>query len=321
MAVYTSLSLEDASRITDAHSLGPCLEITPVSAGSVNSNFFLRSPGGRHFLRIYEEQGTDGVAYEWSLLDFLAEAGIPVPQRVAGPAPGAICVAGKPTAVFEVVAGEDICGGMFDAARAHEVGLTLARIHEVGRSFPTRRASRFKRDTLPERLDYAAAQSRPELSEPVARLRDLCAEVDATYPTDLPRGVIHGDMFRDNVFWDGPRISAVIDWESASDGELLYDLAVVFLAWCYGDDFRWDVARALCAGYQQARPLSRSEVAGLRTVCLAGAARFATTRILDFHLRDGGLGERVMKDYRRFLDRANVIARLDNDELANRLVG
>ena len=107
MAVYTSLSLEDASRITDAHSLGPCLEITPVSAGSVNSNFFLRSPGGRHFLRIYEEQGTDGVAYEWSLLDFLAEAGIPVPQRVAGPAPGAICVAGKPTAVFEVVAGED----------------------------------------------------------------------------------------------------------------------------------------------------------------------------------------------------------------------
>ena len=320
MAVYTSLSPEDASRITNAHALGPCLHITPVSAGSVNSNFFLVSEGGRHFLRIYEEQGTDGVEYEWQLLDFLGRAGVAVPKRVTGTLPGQICVAGKPTALFEVVTGQDICGGLFDTARAQRVGATLAEIHQAGRAFPVRRESRFRRDTLPQRLDVAEGHGRPELVEPIATLRAMCAEVDGGYPTNLPRGVIHGDMFRDNVFWEGTRVSAVIDWESASDGDLLYDLAVVFLAWCYGDDFRWEEARALFAGYTGIRPLEPSEVAALRTLCLAGAARFSTTRILDFHLRSGGVGERVMKDYRRFLARASTLAALTNDQLASRLL-
>lgn len=320
MAVFTSLSPEEASRITNAHGLGPCLHITPVSAGSVNSNFFLVSEGGRHFLRIYEEQGTDGVAYEWQLLDFLGAAGVAVPKRVTGTLPGEISVAGKPTALFEVVTGQDICGGMFDVTRAHQVGATLAAIHQAGRAFPVRRESRFRRDTVLTRLDYAASQERPELVEPIAALRDICAEVEASYPSELPRGVIHGDMFRDNVFWQGDRVSAVIDWESASDGDLLYDLCVVFLAWCYGDDFRWPEARALFAGYTATRPLEPSEVAALRTLCLAGAARFSTTRILDFHLRSGGVGERVMKDYRRFLARARTLAALTNAELGGRLL-
>lgn len=320
MAVFTLLTPEDASRITDAHGLGACLRIEPVSAGSVNSNFFLVSEGGRHFLRIYEEQGTDGVTYEWQLLDFLGAAGVAVPKRVGGTLPGQIAVAGKPTALFEVVTGEDICGGMFDAARAHQVGVTLGRIHQAGRAFPIRRESRFRRDTVLTRLDYAASQERPELVKPILTLRTICAEVEASYPSDLPRGVIHGDMFRDNVFWQGAEVSAVIDWESASDGDLLYDLCVVFLAWCYGDDFRWREARALFAGYSSVRPLEPSEVAALRTLCLAGAARFSTTRILDFHLRSGGVGERVMKDYRRFLARASTLAALTNDELAGKLL-
>ncbi|MCB9626894.1 MAG: homoserine kinase [Sandaracinaceae bacterium] len=321
MAVYTSLSPEDASRITNAHGLGPCLEVVPVSAGSVNSNFFLVSAGGRHFLRIYEEQGKDGVEYEWDLLDFLGAAGVPVPKRVPGTTPGQICVAGKPTALFEVVPGGDICHRLFDVTRARQVGLTLARIHRIGAGFQTHRASRFKRDTLPERLDTAAAHGRPELIPVIAALRALCAEVDRAYPADLPRGVIHGDMFRDNVFWEGQRVSAVIDWESASDGELIYDLAVVFLAWCYADDFRWDVARALFAGYQEERALTDAERGALRTVCLAGATRFAITRILDFHLRGDGVGDRVMKDYRRFVARADTLAALDNAQLVERLLG
>lgn len=320
MAVFTSLSPEDASRITGAHGLGACLHVQPVSAGSVNSNFFLVSEGGRHFLRIYEEQGTDGVAYEWQLLDFLGAAGVAVPKRVPGTLPGQICVAGKPTAMFEVVSGADICGGMFDVARAHRVGVTLGEIHRAGRTFPVRRESRFRRDTVLTRLDYAAAQERPELVEPIATLRAICAEVEASYPEDLPRGVIHGDMFRDNVFWQGESVSAVIDWESASDGDLLYDLCVVFLAWCYGDDFRWAEARALFEGYTSVRPLEPSEITALRTLCLAGAARFSTTRILDFHLRSGGVGERVMKDYRRFLARASTLAALGNAELVAKLL-
>ena len=156
MAVYTPLSAADATRITQAHGLGPCLEITPVSAGSVNSNFFVRSEGGRHFLRIYEEQGADGVAYEWALLTFLSAAGVPVPDLVAGTSPGQVRVEGKPTALFEVVPGQDICHGMFSTARATCVGAALGRMHQAASKFATRRESRFNRDTLPGRLDAGA---------------------------------------------------------------------------------------------------------------------------------------------------------------------
>lgn len=319
MAVFTELSLEDASRVTRAHGLGACSGLVPIAAGSVNTNYFVDGAFGRRFFRIYEEQDASGVAYEWALLDHLVSAGVAVPHRVRGPGPGEERVAGKPTAIFERVGGEEVCQKLVTPGRAAAVGAELGRTHRALSSFGWRREGRFRRQDLRDRLDRAATHGRPELVEPIGRLREVLDELDANEPEDLARGVVHGDLFRDNVRFEGERIVALLDWESASDGVLAYDLMVTVLAWCFGDRFDWELARAMVQAYDRERPLGEVEWSSLRHLGMAAAARFATTRITDFHLRSGGVGERVHKDYRRFLARLEAVAAQDGGTLARML--
>lgn len=319
MAVFTELSLEDASRVTKAHGLGPCTGLVPIPAGSVNTNYFVDGAFGRRFFRIYEEQDASGVAYEWALLDHLVTADVAVAHRVHGPGPGEERVAGKPTAIFELVGGEEVCQKLVTRGRAAAVGAELGRTHRALATFGWRREGRFRRQDLRDRLDRAASHGRPELVQPIRRLRDVLDELDANEPKGLAHGVVHGDLFRDNVRFEGERIVALLDWESASDGVLAYDLMVTVLAWCFGDRFDWELARSMVQAYDGERPLTEVEWSALRHLGMAAAARFATTRITDFHLRSGGVGERVHKDYRRFLARLEAVAALDSRELARTL--
>ncbi|MBX3270038.1 MAG: homoserine kinase [Sandaracinaceae bacterium] len=301
MAIYTELSLEEADRISRAHGLGAALGVEGVPAGSVNSNFFVDTEARRVFVRIYEEQEADGVEHEWALLDHLRGAGLPVPARVAGAAPGELRVAGKPTAVFEVVGGHEVCQRMVGPARARAVGALLARAHLAAPGFHRRRAGRFTRADVRRRLDGVAALDRPELREAVGVLYTTLDELDGTWPAELPGGVVHGDLFRDNVRWEGDAIACVLDWESAADDAFVYDLAVTTLAWCFGDTLEAPLVEAMWAGYEAVRPLSDREARARPLALRAAAARFTVTRITDYHLRSGGA--QVTKDWRRFYRR------------------
>src|SRR5690349_11341499 len=117
MATFTHLGLDDAQRIARAHGLPECTGVVPVAAGTVNSNYFIETAHERFFVRLYEQQEVDGVAYEWSLLAHLAAGGVPVPRRVEGPQPGELRVAGKPVAVFGEVRGEDFCQALVRPGR------------------------------------------------------------------------------------------------------------------------------------------------------------------------------------------------------------
>jgi homoserine kinase type II len=189
-------------------------------------------------------------------------------------------------------------------------------VHAATDDFPQRRTGRFSAEDVERRIAGVAALGRSELTGAVAAVGRALEAARALAPEDV--GVIHGDLFRDNVRFDGDTIVAAIDWESASDGARVYDLAVTLLAWCYDDGFRWDLARAMCEAYARERPLSESDRWGLRSACLAAAARFTTTRITDFHLRPA-VGERVEKDYRRFLARLEALEALGDAEVAERL--
>lgn len=310
MAIYTDLSPTDAARLAAAHGLGRVFDVRGVPAGSVNSNFLLDTERGRVFARIYEEQEVEGVDYEWALLGHLSEAGLPVPRRVEGTAPGQIRVGGKPTGLFHVMGGEEICQAMVDAARAEAVGRFLARAHDAAADFPRRRVGRFTRTELRRRLEHIRAHDRPELRDATAVLTGVLEEVEERWDASLPSGVIHGDLFRDNVRWRGVRIVGGLDWESASDGLYVYDLAVAILAWCYDDHLDWDLARSLARGYGSQRPLLAAERAFLRVALLAAAARFTVTRITDYYLREGT--RQVKKDWRRFEARLHAVRALED---------
>jgi len=322
LAVYTSLELEDASSITRAHGLGETRAIVPIAAGSVNSNYFLDGDFGRVFLRIYEEQEREGVEYEWALLQHLAERGIPLPRILPGPEPGTLAVEGKPVALFELAGGEEYCQKRITPPRAAAVGEALARVHLAGRDFPLRKESRFGRPELRQRLRLAESAGRPELRETLSELHRLLDAIEAAPAPDLPQGVIHGDLFRDNVKYEGDAIRALLDWESASDGTLLYDLIVTMHAFTFGDDFDFELIRALFDAYDRTRPLEAREWSAIRDVAVEAAIRFTITRITDFYLRSGEGGEgRVMKDYRRFIARRKSIEAFTSKELIEAIRG
>lgn len=317
MALLTPLSGPQAQLIADAHHLGRCLRVEPLEAGSVNSSFFFDTEKGSYFLRIYEEQKTDGVAYEWALLDHLRERGIPIAARIAGPPPGELCVDGKPTAVFERATGRALCAARLAPVHVRAVGEALGQVHRAVEDFGWRRDGRFGSAGLEARLERAERAQRPELEHDLRRLREALDHVRFVETADLPRGTCHGDLFKDNILFRDDAVEAILDWESTADGPFIWDWAVTFLAFCYHDDFRWDLGRALRAGYERERPISEDEWAALPRIGQAAAARFAITRITDFHLRPPGLGE--MRDYRRFVARLDELARLDAGELRARL--
>ncbi|MDB4975486.1 MAG: serine kinase [Myxococcaceae bacterium] len=304
MASFTLLSPSDGARVALAHGLGSCFGVVPVPAGTVNSNYFLETERGRVFVRLYEQQEVDGVSYEWTLLDHLTSRGVPVPARVRGPAPGELRVGGKPVAVFRVVPGHDLCQALVTRERLYEVGVALARASRAGEDFPIRREGRFTFGDLVRLLDKAREAGRPELESDLARLYGLHAELTAAQPV-LPRGVVHGDLFRDNVLWQGEQLAALLDWESASDGIVIYDLAVTLLAWCCGDTLSFELARALVQGYQSERAIAETEWQGLHWALRVACLRFASSRLIDVYLK--GSYPAGYKSYARFLTRLDAV--------------
>ena len=317
MATFTPLTVQDGTRLAYAHGLGNCLSVHPISAGTVNSNYFLDTDSGRVFVRIYEQQETDGVAYEWQLLDHLTARGVPVPPRVHGPGPGEVRVGGKPVALFRAVSGEDLCQARVTAAHCHAVGVALARASRAGEDFPVIREGRFKLSDVSRLLDQATSAGRTEISHELGQLKALHAELEADLPKDLARGVVHGDLFRDNVLWQGRDLVALLDWESASDGIVIYDLAVTMLAWCCGDTFDFALARAMVDGYRSERSLQAHEWTGLWWMMRLGCLRFATTRITDVYLR--GTYPEGYKSFRRFLLRLACVEAHSPEQLAELL--
>lgn len=316
MALLTPLTEDDAARVADAWQLGAVARVTPIAAGSVNSSFLLDTARGRFFVRIYEEQSAEGAAFEWRLLDHLEAHGVPVARRLRGPAPGEVTVASKPVGVFECVEGVELCRRMVTPAHAAAVGDALARVHLASDGFVIERSGRFDAPSLLVRLAGVSVAAHPELADPIARLRDVLTTLRASA---LPQGIVHGDLFRDNVRWEETRVLAILDWESACRGDFMFDVAVALFTWAWGDAFDWPVARALAGAYHRARPLTREERLGIDHAARFACARFATTRITDYYLR-GGPGSPGYRDYGRFLARLDAVSAMREGELAARLV-
>jgi homoserine kinase type II len=286
--------------------------VQALDAGSVNSNFDARARDGtRFFLRVYEEQDLEGATRELQVIRELASAGVPTPAPVPRRGGGFVSQhAGKPLGVHPWVNGESLCFRMLTPALVRQVGRALGRVHQTSASLSHIPAGRFGLDGLERRLalvDRSDASYAPH----TRRIREKLAFYAARSPRDLPSGLIHGDLFRDNVLWErtpegGFRLSALLDFESASSGVFIYDLMVCAHAWCYGAGYDPELVRALLSGYREERPLSHDERAALPFQGALAALRFATTRLTDFSLR-AAPGQEPKRDFRRFLARLDAL--------------
>jgi homoserine kinase type II len=312
MAQFRKLSAADVRRILAAFGAPAYRSHQPIAVGTINTNVRVETEAGPLFLRINEGKTEDDVRREADIVAHAAAHGVPTPPPLRTPAGTPFAEwQGERASLFPWVAGRVLSRPEVTPAHAAAVGGALAALHAASPGLADTRPGRYEPDEIDRRFARVAALGRPELAEAAAVLGPELAALAAARAPGLPLGIIHGDLFIDNVLYDGARVAALLDFEQASWGRFAYDLAVTALAFGYGrDDFRADVVRALLDAYAAARPPSAAERAAFGAELRFAASRFAVTRITDVHLRREA-GAAPGKDFRRYLARlASVRAHL-----------
>ena len=284
MAVYTDVSDDALNAFLALYDLGDVVSFKGIAEGVENSNFLLHTTKGQFILTLYEKRvSAADLPFFVGLMEHLARRGVTCPQPVrnrAGEALGTL--AGRPAAIVTFLDGIWIRRPTVPHCGA--VGEALARMHLAGASFPLQRANALSLDGWPpllhaakKRADSVAPHLGEESAEELAFLR-------SNWPTGLPGGVIHADLFNDNVFFLGERLSGLIDFYFACNDALAYDLAICLNAWCFEQDNAFNISkgRAMITAYERVRPLGNAEVEALPILARGAALRFMLTRLVDW---------------------------------------
>jgi homoserine kinase type II len=304
MALFRTLIDDDVDQILRAFGAPPVVAHAPIAVGTINTNVRVDTAQGRLFLRVNEGKSLDDVQREAAIVSYLAQRGVPTPAPM-------LATDGQPFArwqgqlvsLFPWLPGRTLTRAELTPSHARAVGGALAAMHLAGADYADRRPGRYEPPEIDRRLATIAASGRADLNDAVAILGPELAALKRERRADLPSGLVHGDLFIDNVMYEGQALSALIDFEQAAWGRLAYDLAVTVLAFGYGrDDFRPEVVAALFAGYTAVRSPLPEERAAFAAELRFAACRFAVTRITDVHLRRTE-GAAPGKDYRRYLAR------------------
>ncbi|WP_156840323.1 homoserine kinase [Novosphingobium aquimarinum] len=291
MAVYTRLGAEDLAAIVGAFDVGELVSAKGIAEGVSNSNWLIETRAAdrasqRFILTMYE--GRTEVAdlpFFLGLLDHLAARDCPVPRTIHDRDD---CKyrehEGKALALIEFLPGVSVSAPT--PAQARAVGAALARVHLAAADFPMERANSMDLAAWHSLLDGCGHDGLqtidPGLGDLVAR---ELATVERDWPGDLPRSVIHADLFPDNVLMLGDTVSGLIDFYFACTDVTAFDIAVTHAAWCFGDagrDFDPAISRALLEGYAAVRPLLPAEREALPLLGRAASLRFLATRAYDW---------------------------------------
>ncbi|MBV8472892.1 MAG: homoserine kinase [Hyphomicrobiales bacterium] len=284
MAVYTEVTDEALAVFLAGYDLGRVVSFKGIAEGVENSNFLLRTEAGQFILTLYEKRvHEEDLPFFIGLMEHLAKRGVTCPQPVRarnGEALGRL--AGRAAAIVTFLDG--IWIRRPGARHCGAVGEALARMHEAGAGFSIRRPNALGIGGWPALFSAAAARA-DEVSPGLAQaiVAELAA-LQAIWPNDLPSGVIHADLFPDNVFFLGDRLSGLIDFYFACNDAFAYDLAVCLNAWCFELDGSFNVSKgkAMIDGYQRLRPLSGAEKEALPIFARGSALRFMLTRLVDW---------------------------------------
>jgi homoserine kinase type II len=284
MAVYTDVSDEELQQFLAGYKIGALLAYKGIAEGVENSNFLLHTSDGFFILTLYEKRvAADDLPFFLGLIEHLAARGITCPQPVrsrSGEVLGRLV--NRPAAIFTFLDGMWIRRP--HVVHCQAVGEAMAKLHLAGADFPMTRPNalsvkgwRVLADTAGVRADTV----RKGLTQAIEIELSL---LEREWPHDLPQGVIHADLFPDNVFFLEDRLSGLIDFYFACTDALAYDVAICLNAWCFEPDHSYNITkgRALLNGYMRVRKLSAREIAVLPLLCRGAALRFLLTRLVDW---------------------------------------
>lgn len=283
MAVYTEVTDEQVDEFLAQYDLGGVLSLKGIAEGVENTNYLLVTESGQFILTLYEKRVDESdLPFFQSLMEHLAAGGVACPVPVHGLDGNALRrLAGRPAIIVTFLSG--LWPKRPQPRHCAELGGALARMHLAGQDFPmTRRNNLSVGDWRPlfEQCADRAHEVQPGLAE---ALRAELDHLETHWPTDLPTGLIHADLFPDNVFFTGERLTGLIDFYFACTDAFAYDLAICLNAWCFEQDGAFNVtkARLMLSNYRKIRPFSDAELDALPLLARGSALRFLLTRLFD----------------------------------------
>ncbi|MSP82709.1 MAG: homoserine kinase [Alphaproteobacteria bacterium] len=284
MAVYTDVGAEDLEAFLADYDVGRLRSFKGIAEGVENSNFLVLTDRAPFILTLYEKRVEPAdLPFFLGLMHHLAARGVPCPTPIRardGESLRDLC--GRPAAMVSFLSG--VWPRRILPGQCAALGGALAGMHQAGADFSLRRPNNLS--VAGWRLLFAGCEARADQVESGLRAelaRDL-ADIAESWPVGLPSGVIHADLFPDNVFFDGETLTGLIDFYFACNDFLVYDLAVCLNAWCFERDLQFNAtkARMLLNAYARVRPLSPAEVAAIPLLARGAAVRFLLTRLYDW---------------------------------------
>jgi len=292
LAVYTTITDQDVSRHLLDYDIGELESLKGIAEGVQNSNYFLSTTKGQYILTLYEQMVEEAdLPFYVGLMEHLYDNGINCPQPMKmknGKALATLC--GRPAAIVSFLKGVSV--SQPTQKHCKQLGIMLARMHLATRNFSMHLDNALSQSKW--RAFYRRSEGRDkEIDENLPAIMQAELDyLDDNWPMNLPSGVIHADLFPDNVFFLGEKLSGFIDFYFAANDLLAFDLAICLNAWCFDKDGNFNLRKSssLLAGYQTVRALEKQEYDALPVLCRGASVRFLVTRIYDWlNVPDGAL--------------------------------
>lgn len=284
MAVYTEVSDEELEAFVAGYDIGEVMSFKGIAEGVENSNYLLQTDRGQYILTLYEKRTKpEDLPFFLDLMEHLAARGLACPTPLHGRDGAALrTLCGRPAAMVSFLTG--MSARRLGLNHCAALGGAMAEMHVAGADFAQSRRNDLSVSGWRPLFDlekHRADGVKPGLAAFIA------AELDAleqNWPTTLPSGLIHADLFPDNVFFHGDKVSGIIDFYFACTDALVYDIAICLNAWCFEPDgsFNATKARLMLNGYRKVRPLSAEELQALPLLARGAAMRFLLTRLYDW---------------------------------------
>jgi homoserine kinase type II len=312
MALYTTLDIAAFTRLSESYGLGPVREFTGIPQGSINSNYRMMTASGRYFVRHTTVRSAEDLRFEAGLLALLNESHVPAPRLVSTrEGQPFLEMEGGRVSVFAWLPGEELTRAQLTPEHLEALGMELGKLHRVTLSFGGSRANPYGPEVVRGWLEGLCQHPDAELSAIAVEIQGYLERAEQERGGLDPRGVIHADLFMDNVKWLGDRVSALFDFEMACRDAYGLDVAITLNAWCFDNGaYRPELCRALLRGYQVERSLVPVEREDLFGHALFGAVRYTASRIRDFHLSGLPPDKLAPKDFRTYLARARALAQM-----------
>lgn len=284
MAVYTTLNQDDLTQLKRLYGFAGDITLKPIAEGVENSNYLLFHGDERAILTLYEQRvDKSDLPFFIGLMQHLAKQGVPCPLPIMGADKQVVHeIAGKPAAMVSFLNGKSV--GRISPEHCREVGKHLAKMHIASTGFSIERPNALSIKAWPDMWLNIREKAQVEWHKTIDVIDGVMRNLHSEWRKDLPQGIIHADLFPDNVFFENDRLTGLIDFYFACNDTLAYDLAICLNAWCFEPNYEFNITKSqrMLDGYTSIRPLSIAEKDAFPILCLGAAMRFLMTRMTDW---------------------------------------